>query len=231
MDLAQRTNEGIRLLWRDTIESDSWPDSLPRRWPLQYPEFHTPAVVFVGLNPSFTEREARSCGERPITDTAVLVSGGGREQLCDSTVVPRSAYYDHFTAFIDGTSISHWAHLDLFAIRETNQWLVRTALGLDGVWTDFADRQFAIFRETLDLLHPPVIVVGNALASHILRSRLDLGQLCPENGCHFAQIGGRPTPIFFSGMLTGQRALDVHSRERLIWHVKKILASRPPTRN
>jgi hypothetical protein len=36
------------------------------------------------------------------------------------------------------------------------------------------------------------------------------------------------TPIFFTGRLSGQRALDLGSRKRLLWHVKKILGQKIP---
>jgi hypothetical protein len=31
------------------------------------------------------------------------------------------------------------------------------------------------------------------------------------------------TSVFFTSMLSGQRALDIGSRERLIWHLAKVL--------
>ncbi len=31
-------------------------------------------------------------------------------------------------------------------------------------------------------------------------------------------------PVFFSCMLSGQHSLDLGSRERLVWHIKKIIS-------
>lgn len=41
-----------------------------------------------------------------------------------------------------------------------------------------------------------------------------------RTGVYEIKIDGKPTKVFFSGMLTGQRALDLNSYERLRWHMK-----------
>ena len=42
-------------------------------------------------------------------------------------------------------------------------------------------------------------------------------------GCHIGNIDGRSVPIFLVSMLSGQRALDVYSYQRLKWHIKRVL--------
>lgn len=44
-----------------------------------------------------------------------------------------------------------------------------------------------------------------------------------ESGYHNLVLGSLKIPLFFSGMLTGQRALDNGSFERLKWHIKKAV--------
>ena len=44
-----------------------------------------------------------------------------------------------------------------------------------------------------------------------------------ENGHYFTNIGREKIPTFLSGMLTGQRALDNYSLERLGWHIKQVI--------
>ncbi len=46
-----------------------------------------------------------------------------------------------------------------------------------------------------------------------------------DAGFHHRRSVARATPWFFSGILTGQRALDNHSFKRLRWHVRRALAS------
>ncbi|GHU90697.1 hypothetical protein FACS189476_10990 [Spirochaetia bacterium] len=62
--------------------------------------------------------------------------------------------------------------------------------------------------------------MGNAYASRIIQKKLN---------CQFDNIIGtyrikefNNIPIFFSGMFTGGHALDVGSRERLLWHIEFV---------
>lgn len=41
----------------------------------------------------------------------------------------------------------------------------------------------------------------------------------PQVGHNYYDIDGNAIPIFFASMLTGQRALDNYSFERLQWHL------------
>jgi hypothetical protein len=66
------------------------------------------------------------------------------------------------------------------------------------------------------------VLVANAFAAKIVKMQLGLSKV-DEDGLYWWPIGEQQVPIFFSGMLSGQRALDVHSRERLVWHMKLAL--------
>lgn len=44
-----------------------------------------------------------------------------------------------------------------------------------------------------------------------------------REGIRKLKASGNEYPVFLSSMLTSQRALDVPSRERLIWHMKKVI--------
>ena len=67
-------------------------------------------------------------------------------------------------------------------------------------------------------------MVNNTYARELLKDRLD-SKFDEEIGTH--RITGKNnlqgTPIFFTSMLTGQRALDLGSYERLIWQIKYVL--------
>jgi len=68
---------------------------------------------------------------------------------------------------------------------------------------------------------PEVIVVANAKASKIFKQEYKMDdKMNKSTGFYFKG----EIPIFFSGMLSGRRALDIHSRERLIWHIKKSIS-------
>ena len=131
---------------------------------------------------------------------------------------------NNFIVHDDSTS-SQRTDVDIFAVRETNQSVVETALGLNGDWTDFAMKQWAVFMDLLEQLDPPAIVVPNAKASRILQDALKAGDMCEQSLCHFLRLNGRDVPIFFAGMLSGQHAMDVYSKARLEYVVRKKLCS------
>ncbi len=67
---------------------------------------------------------------------------------------------------------------------------------------------------------PKIIVVANALTSDIMNNTKFFKinkENFNSNGYHVITINNREIPIFFTSMLTQQRALDKYSRERLIW--------------
>lgn len=74
------------------------------------------------------------------------------------------------------------------------------------------------------------IVETDTLARDIIKSNeenryqivLEEG-LDEDLGCQYFEFDGERIPIFFSGNLTGQRALDKGSRQRLKWQIDKIL--------
>lgn len=124
---ADEVNRRLRMPWKETIDTGQWPATLRKLWPLQYQDFDTPTLVFVGMNPAYAKA--------------------------------------------------------------------------------------------------PAIVVPNSYASHILCNRLRVGHMSPDHFCHHIRLDGLEVPIFFSGMLSGQHAMDVYSKERLIHQVRKVLRS------
>lgn len=218
-------NERLRDLWVEERKRSG--DDALNLFPLQYPELRTGELVFVGMNPS---HEASNEPVLRVTHAENLRDAGRIARVIDLELhalgrkeVDPVPYFRPLREFAPS-----WEHLDLFAVRDSSQ---RRALGLlqpDGVLTAFADAQLRVFEELLPALEPKVVVFINAAASAIFRGRVNgRSTFDEESGHHRVQLGGRPVPVFFSGMLTGQRALDVHSRERLIWHVRRTLTRLP----
>lgn len=228
---TQLANIELRNLWKSTLNNGEWPPALVSRWPMQYPPFQIGSLVFVGLNPSHrdtgpslfdlgspTELDDDRKGSTIVATEAEYLGGLWPAR-------PRHAYYRPFPD-LTPTGFS-WAHLDVFAVRERSQSKVQQALGLPQQLTPFADSQFGIFGKLLRSLGPAAVVVVNALASRLIKTRLALGSLDNEGGYHVWDLDGRRIPVFLSGMLTGQRALDRYSRERLKWHIARTI-SKPP---
>ncbi len=166
------------------------------------------ALMFIGINPSYNN-------------------------------VPGYIYYDnshgkthpYFKKFID-ISIAvgiNWTHLDLLFVRETSQNIIKT-LGNTSNGHDFFDEQLKISKQIIETAKPQIIVVNNTHARDLLNSN---SFSTAKFDFEFDQILGTKkivnhkilngTPVFFTSMLTGQRALDLGSYERLIWHIKYVM--------
>ena len=115
-----------------------------------------------------------------------------------------------------------WEHIDLFFVHETNQKnLEAQVLNKSRKINEFGKRQIEISKEIISLIEPQIVVVANAFASDIFQQEFAC-VFDDKAGCHFFDVNGKSIPVFFTSMLTGQRALDKGSFIRLKWHIKKI---------
>lgn len=175
---------------------------------------HPGSLLFVGINPSYSEADKD------------LIYYDGTEGS--------HPYFKRFKELAKSANIP-WSHLDMLFVRETEQKaldkLLQKDKGVDFVW-----QQLQLAQRLLDAAQPAAIVVCNTKARQFLG--LDKG----EDGSNAwldlkARTGGmawddtlgtyryRGVPTFFSGMLTGQRALDKGSFERLEWHLRRALGA------
>jgi hypothetical protein len=182
---------------------------------LVFPDFRkNPDILFVGINPAFKDS----------------LEGYSEEELkqheTKNKATKKEEAYQYFRPFYDFTD--NWEHIDLFFLRETNQNKVKEYLGCKkGIsLNEFAKEQLDIFIPILKLISPKTIVVNNAFASDIIKKEfkklIDNSEFEKE-GFDKININGNKIPIFFCGMLSGQRALDRESKRRLIWQINSHL--------
>jgi len=182
------------------------------------------AILFIGMNPAFSKKRKDEIKETEIEFYPII-----SDEIKDIT------YFEKFKDIASYCGNAEWTHLDLFFLRETNQDLIEE-LSFKNV--DFLQAQLDISFEIINKATPKIIVVSNSLASeffgkkkqkHSFFDKIWLGfdldfekDFNTEIGTYKIQIAGKDTPIIFSGMLSGQRALDLGSLERLKWHIKRI---------
>jgi hypothetical protein len=87
----------------------------------------------------------------------------------------------------------------------------------------FMLEQFDLFKFTMKAMRPSVVLVANAKASDIAYEGLKLTSPDRERSYRWSEMPD--VPIFLSGMLSGQRALDTYSRARLALDVEAALAA------
>jgi hypothetical protein len=170
-------------------------------------EIEQHSLLFVGINPSFDNKPG-----------------------CIFYDNSHGEIHKYFKKFIEISSEVKlvWSHIDLLFVRETDQKVIKN-LGRVINGNDFIDEQLKISKSIIELAKPSIIVVNNTYARDLLQSDLfstsKIEFEFDENiGTH--RIINHKTlndiPVFFTSMLTGQRALDRGSFQRLLWHIKFV---------
>jgi len=94
----------------------------------------------------------------------------------------------------------------------------------NGKLNQFALDQLAVFKEALHSVNPKCIVVSNAFGSQFVRGYLKEDLVWDKKkGFHWYTGMEKKVPAFFTSVLSGQRALDRWSYERLVWHVQQTV--------
>lgn len=174
------------------------------------------AILFIGINPSYP---ANSNFGNP-TNYYNLIQKGNEYKR----------YFSRFEDISEKVNIE-WTHIDLFYFQNTGQKLVNHYLDRKNVrGREFLRSQLAITKDIIRNLKPKVVVVSNALARDLFGCDYEEGmqfdyEFDEQIGTHLIKSKSRDlnnTPIFFTSMLTGSRALDNGSYRRLIWHIKTL---------
>lgn len=177
-------------------------------------------ILFIGINPSFKKNSVKENG---VFD----------RNAQNSYFKPFQIIHDKLIERVGTEKYKKWTHIDVLALRETSQNHVRTVLskenGLGFIW-----EQVMIAKERILYIKPRVIVVCNTMARELM-GKDSIGENGVWMGFQFdfnEDFGSytinnsselKHTHVLFSSMLSGQRALDLGSRERLVWQIKRIL--------
>ncbi len=206
-------NTEIIELWR------THPDECGSKIPFLYPPCAENCILFIGFNPSFPQVfESRSWAQS--YDIGLLDKIDVPQIIKQEIEAQYSLPYFNPLKKIATQMGLPWSHFDVFMFRENSQEQakLRVLVGKDEL-KPFGRKQFELFTKALQRCSPKIIVVINAAASDVLKANLGL-RYEETDGCYYSRIENVEAPFFLGGMLTGQRALDVYSRSRLIWHIQ-----------
>lgn len=192
-------------------------------------EIRKPDILFLGINPSYIDN---------------LQNGNNFYVKHEVTDYP---YFKPFKRIQESLVEKYsreieWTHIDLLVFRETNQSFIKKKLipKKTHLGNEFIIDQLTIARRILEHIQPKIIVVSNTMAKELLgRNRGKHEKTQEESGVwmglnfEFNEATGTDkiinsgkldgTHVFFTSMLSGQRALDNGSRERLVWHINEVL--------
>lgn len=199
-----------------------------RGYVFQYDEDETNAdLLFIGINPSYTEKHEGNEHYRTSYDRNV-----------------KRSYFKPFSEInqeLNNAKVNYngvYTHIDLLVFRETKQEKVDELMRItDGC--GFLIEQLEIAKNRLKHISPKVIIVSNAKASELMgknrffndKTGEELGIWMGLNFIFDEEFGAHKVTnipelensyFLFTSMLSGQRALDLGSKERLVWQVKRI---------
>lgn len=205
---------------------------LDRKIAFQYDENESDCdLIFIGMNPSYkTDYQDHNVWKRED--------------------VSEKGYFLPFIKIAEELKVAYewegdWTHFDLFAFRETKQSFIKNNLMKSEVGRAFLNAQLEVAKERLLRLRPKVIVFNNAFIKEFLGINRSIDKKTgKEVGVWLGdwikfkfnrEIGTyviiepqelKGVPVFFSSMLSGQRALDLGSRERLVWHIAEVMKTK-----
>jgi len=235
-------NEKVLNLWKEFSQKQCLPTKL---FPLLYSNFKYKPLLFIGLNPSFKSKTMKSLG----TESGILsdeddvnVVYSWKNNPTELSKIDKITSLDNYAVLHhDYYKVLHkiatklkpqleMQAIDLFVIRQTNQKEVekhiKISKGKIKSIDPFFERQIMITFELIQKIQPRIIVVINAFASRIINMlwQSSISDFSQQTGYQYFELSPeKKIPIFFSGMLSGQRALDLGSRKRLVWHIQQSL--------
>jgi hypothetical protein len=220
INVKEIVTEQVNRIWSENSEKITF--NIP---PLTIEKIPDSEILFIGINPSLNSSDKIRLQEKKDKSLEYY--------SLDHKSGNNHKYFKKFQLISEKTNLT-WSHYDLLFIRETKQEKVKKLLK-DESGIQFLYKQLMISKlvldKIIDKISPTIFVVNNTLAREFL------GKDRPENyddkQAHWMdyrfqwkeEIGTyiyKNCPFFFTSMLTGQRALDNGSFERLIWHINFV---------
>jgi len=230
MNIVDEINQKVWKLWEEEHNDKVYV-------PLIYPNLEPKPLLFIGSNPSFSVKGFLSFikgTQFSNIDPNTFFHWSNRDEFRwkDAQNIEELARrkYSFFAPFRDiAKDISgdchDWNHIDLFFCRETNQNSLKNKVYPKNKLSEFGCRQLVLSKKLIIEAKPKVIVVANAFASDLFKEEVFKKEMSKEidkeRGCHLLRVDERIIPVFLASMLTGQRAMDRYSLQRLKWHIKK----------
>ena len=199
--------KAINQLWNQA-KKNGWPFS--ERGYVCHDIVEKEAILFIGINPSFSESKSKHEN---------IFINLDQEGKINGKLFP---YFKKFPIIANKIKYK-WTHCDLLMVRETQQKKVKE---LYKTHEQFVLRQLSVAKKTIIEADPKIIVVCNAYACELFKKHIFKTTFDPKIGTHVIQnkeLKGKI--VFYSSMLTGQRALDLGSLERLQWHLRMITSN------
>lgn len=216
------------------------------RMPMLRPDFvMRPDILFVGVNPSFSEKAATKFDEKHGYKGSVIAwNANSTEDDLKARVkllvdAERTAQRDYRVYYAPFERFQHQVrkegcrteHLDVFLLRHTSQSDVKALLWktpsfkrgttrAQRTLTSFGADLFDVFLDTLHGLKPRTVLVANASAAGLVKELLSLET---KDDRIYRTFRAPHIAFFLSGMLGGRGPMDNYSKARLAADIRDEL--------
>lgn len=224
LNIQDLISERLTSLWAE-FSNDEF-SQIP---PLSVSEIPHNSIIFIGLNPSLSKDE----------ETRLIENNVKIEFYKHNSEKANNNKYFYKIIDVAEKTNQTWGHFDLLYFRETKQEKIAKLIG-DKKGLDFIFKQLLISKIVLEKIieeaNPKLFVVNNTLSRKFLGKEklynndiwMDLDFVWDNN---IGTYRYKNIPFYFTSMLTGQRALDLGSYERLIWQIKLVTEQRKMNSN
>jgi hypothetical protein len=200
--------------------------SLAQEQPLCFTGLPKDGLIILGLNPS-SRSDVEKVGADGKINIVELKNSDIKKNIDD-----KDGYHNGLRTIVKGiekfSGIEKlpWGHVDLFCFRETSAKVAKDRIYKD--W-DFFWEQMVAVKEYIDASNPKVILTNNAFTSDLILKYWLKDDDDDKEPIFDMDIGtyiyNEKTPIFLSGMLSGQSSLDKGNRTRLAWQIGRHFKS------
>lgn len=231
----EKINTKILKIW------ETYPLERGEFYPMLYPDFKKNTLLFVGCNPSDSQRRSKKVLNKTGAENSDYLKYDSFNEYKINKVIEHEViakqecgYFKKFIAIskeITGDEYN-WDHIDLFYYRQVSQNDFKKKVNYKEIkdklsFNEFGEDQLCLFLDLLKEINPKVIIVANAFVSDIIQSKfkeyITEDNSFEKDGFDRISINGKQIPVFFTSMLTGQRALDNNSYRRLVWQIKQAI--------
>lgn len=233
LELGERYLKTIEDIWKKhqpPSGEEHKKESLAKNQPLCFTGLPENGLIILGLNPS-SRSDVQEVGEDGKINVIELKNSDIKKNINDG-----DGYHNGLRRITEEikkfSKIEDlpWGHVDLFCFRETRAKTAKEQIYKD--W-DFFWKQMVAVKEYIDASNPKVILTNNAFTSELILKywlKEDDEDKEPffDNEIGTYIYNGK-TPIFLSGMLSGQSSLDKGNRTRLAWQIGRHFKSTTST--
>jgi hypothetical protein len=220
MNVLDKVKAGVNQIWIDFKDEDFCKLS-----PITVETVPSEGIIFIGLNPSVSDEdriELEKVKNKEIQSYDLDIKDGENYK-----------YFKKFQEIADELDLT-WGHLDLLYVRDKNQNNIQELIKVSSPkGKEFIYRQLMMTKKVVDEIcksNVKMVVVNNSLARDFLGHNRP--EAYDDSEVHWMnynfiwdnKLGTyryKNIPFFFTSMLTGQRALDNGSFERLKWQLER----------